>query len=81
MLFLEYGKKISSIQIICIEIKGQLISEGHFGFFNSSKKQTKHFCLSRLGQKFAFLSWFFGRIEDTKNTFRNYLTFSMWQKC
>ena len=50
--------------------KGQLISKGHFGF-NSPKKRTKDFCLSRLGQKFEFSSSFFGRIEDTKKKFRN----------
>ena len=30
-------------------IKGQLISKGLFGFFNSPKKQTKHFCPSAVG--------------------------------
>ena len=34
------------------------------------------FCPSRLGQKFEFLSSFFGRIKDTKKTFRKQLTFS-----
>ena len=29
--------------------KGQLISKGHFDFFNSPKKWTKNFCPSRLG--------------------------------
>ena len=51
--------------------KGQLISKGHFGFFNSPKKRTKKFCPSRLGQKFEFSSLFFGRIGDTQKTFRN----------
>ena len=51
--------------------KGQLISKGLFGFFNSSKKRTKKFCPSRLGQKFKFLSSFFGRIEDTKISFQD----------
>jgi hypothetical protein len=32
-------------------LKGQLISKGLFGFFNSPKKRTKNFCPSRLGQK------------------------------
>ena len=36
--------------------KGQLIWKAFFGFFNSSKKQTKHFCPSRLGQKLKFSS-------------------------
>ena len=47
--------------------KGQLISKGHFVFFNSSKKRTKN----RLGQKSKFSSSFLGRIEDTKISFRN----------
>ena len=35
--------------------KGHLISKGHFCFvFNSSKKRTKHFCHSRLGQNLNF---------------------------
>ena len=46
-------------------IKGQLISKGLFGLFNSPKKQTKKFCLTRLGQKLTFSSSFFGKIEDT----------------
>ena len=42
-----------------------------FGVFNSSNKRTKNFCPSRLGQKLKFLGSFFGRIEDTKMSFRN----------
>ena len=63
-----------------VDNKGQLISKCLFGFFNSSKKQTKDFCLSRLRQKLEFSSSFFGRIEDTKRTFRNKLTFSKFKK-
>ena len=51
--------------------KGQLISKGHFDFFNSPKKRTKNFCPSSLGQKLTFSSPFFGRIEDTKISFRD----------
>ena len=54
-----------------VNVKGQLISKGHFVFFNTPKKRTKTFCPSRLGQKFEFSSSFFGRIGDTKKTFRN----------
>ena len=61
------------LEIVC---KSQLISKVHFVFFNSSKNQMKNFSPSRLGQKFEFSSSFFGIIEDTKKTFRNYLTFS-----
>ena len=49
--------------------KGQIISEENFCVFNSSKKRTKNFCPSRLGQKFEFSSLFFGRVEDTKFPF------------
>ena len=56
--------------------KGEIISKGHFGVFNSSKKQTKNFWPSRLGQKSKFSSSFFGRIEDTKISFWDYLTFT-----
>jgi hypothetical protein len=51
--------------------KGQLISIGLFGFFNSSEKQNKKFCPTRLGQKLKFSSSLFGRIEDTKIFFRD----------
>ena len=54
-----------------LETKGQLISKGLFGFFNSPKKRTKTFCPSRLGQKLTFSSLFSGRIEDTKIFFRD----------
>ena len=36
--------------------KGQLISIRLFCFFNSSKKQTKNFCTSWLGQKLTLVS-------------------------
>ena len=51
--------------------KGQLISKCLFCVFNSSKKRTKNFFPSRLGQKLKFSSLFFGSIEDTKMSFRN----------
>jgi hypothetical protein len=50
--------------------KGQVISKGLFDFFNSSKKRTKNFCPSSLGQKPKLSSSFFGRIEDTKISFQ-----------
>ena len=40
------------------QTKGQIISKGHFVVFNSSKKQTKNFWPSRLGQKSKFSSSF-----------------------
>ena len=51
--------------------KGQLISKGLFVFSNFPKKRTKNFCPSRLGQRLTFSSSFFGRIEDTKISFRD----------
>ena len=39
-------------------IKGQLISKGLLCFFNSSKKRTKNFCCSRLGQTDLSLQFF-----------------------
>ena len=39
--------------------KGQLISKCLFGVFNSSKKRTKNFWRSRLGQKLKFLGSLF----------------------
>ena len=33
--------------------------------------------VSRLGQKLKFSNWFFGRIEDTKISFRDWLTFRL----
>ena len=56
--------------------KGQLISKGLFGFFNSHKKRTKNFCLSRLGQKLTLSSLFFGRIEYARISFWDLLTLS-----
>ena len=53
-----------------VESKGQLISKGLFGFFNSPKKRTKNVCPSRLGQKFEFLSLFIGRIEGIEKVLR-----------
>ena len=44
-------------------------------FFNSSKRRTKNFFSSRLGKNKKKSSSFFGRIEDTKISFRDYLTF------
>ena len=67
---LERTEKKTYVASHC-NTKGQLISKGLFGVFNSPKKRTKNVCLSRLGQKFEFSNSFFGRIKDTKKTFRN----------
>ena len=52
-------------------LKVSYFRNGFLFFFNSPKKQTKNFCPSRLGQKFTFSGSFFGRIEDTKISFRD----------
>jgi hypothetical protein len=49
--------------------KGQLISKALFSFFNSSKKQTKNFCPSRLGQKLRFSSLFLEELKTPKFPF------------
>ena len=49
--------------------KSQLILKGQVIFF--SILPNRNFLPFRLGQKFEFSSTFFGRIEDTKKTFRN----------
>ena len=52
--------------------KGQLISKCLFGIFNSPKKPTKKFEFTTMvPQVKLFLFVFWGRIEDTKKTFRN----------
>ena len=53
-------------------VKGQLISKCLLGIFNSPKKQTKKNQLYYYGtsSRIVFVR-FFGRIEDTKKTFRN----------
>ena len=57
--------------------KGQLISKCLFSVFNASKKTKEN--NSTWGTYHSsyveFFRLFFGRIEDTKTTFRNQLTF------
>ena len=53
-------------------IKGQLISKANCQAKNSSKKQTNEFVFTTMGRVFVL---FLKEIEDTKKTFRNYLTF------
>ena len=55
-----------SRQIEFSHSKGQLISKGHFGFFNSPKKRPKNFFPSRLRQKVRFL----GELETPKRHFK-----------
>ena len=52
--------------------KGQLISKANCQAVNSSKKQTNEFVFTTMQRVFVR---FLEEIEDTKKTFRNYLTF------
>ena len=55
--------------------KGQLISKGNFGVFNSSKKPTWKFKFLPYPTRAEIFRSFFGRIENTKIFFWKYLTF------
>ena len=55
-----------------MHIKGQLISKGLLGIFNSSKKWTKKF--DWYLRSICFRS-FFVKFEDSKKTFQNKMTF------
>ena len=54
---------------VLLYIKGQLILKANCQAVNSSKKRTNEFLLLRVFVRFL------EEIEDTKETFRNYLTF------
>ena len=56
-------------------IKGQLISKGLFGFFNSSKKTNEKFLLQQARAKIKNFKFIFGSTEDIKISFRDKLTF------
>ena len=53
-------------------VKGQLISKKNCQGVNSSKKRTNEFVFTTMRRVFVR---FLEEIEDTKKTFRNYLTF------
>ena len=55
--------------------KGQLNSEAIFLGFNSSKKRTKYLQNFALATRAEVFRLFFGRTEDKKNCFWDYLTF------
>ena len=54
--------------------KGQLISKANCQAVNSSKKRTNEFVFTTMRRVFVC---FLEEIEDSKKTFRNYLTFTM----
>ena len=59
--------------------KGQATTKANYGFLNSSKKRTKLTILSKEDAQDSMFRSFFGRTEDTKNYFRDLLTFSIRQ--
>ena len=50
-------------------VKGQLISKGNFGFFNSPKKHTKISAPGDQETNLSFQVCFFGELETTKRHF------------
>ena len=57
--------------------KGQLILKHLFGIFNSPPKEQKKTTLLLWYLKSNYIRFLGGRIENTKKTFRNQLTFSV----
>ena len=49
--------------------KGQLISKGHFGFFNSPKKRIKISAPVGQGKNLSFQVRFLGELETPKGNF------------
>ena len=58
--------------------KGQLISKANCQAMSSSKKRTNEFVFTTMPLVFVR---FLEEIEDSKKTFRNYLTFTSFRKC
>ena len=60
--------------------KGQIISKCLFGVFNFFQKMNKQILLYyyETSGRLVFVR-FLEEVEDTKKTFRNYLTFSKWR--
>ena len=63
-------KIVSQHRLLCT--KGQIISKGLLVSSNSPKKQTNEFVFTTTTNSFVR---FLGKFEDTKKSFRNYLTF------
>ena len=57
-----------------LHAKGQLISKANRQAVNSSKTRTNEFVFTTMRRVFVR---FLEEIEDSKKSFRNYLTFSM----
>ena len=58
--------------IFSVKTKGQLISKVDCQAVNSSKTRTNEFVFTTIRHVFV---WFLEEFEDTKKTFRNYLTY------
>ena len=57
---------------LLLDTKGQLISKWLFSFSILPKDERQIIApVGYLGQKLTFLSWFFGRVEDSKISFRD----------
>ena len=59
--------------LLSIFTKGQLVSKANCQVVNSSKKRTNEFVFTSIRHVFVR---FLEEIEDSKNAFRNYLTFT-----
>ena len=57
----------------CPVVKGQIMSKGLLVSSNSPKKRTNEFVFTTMKNSFVR---FLGEFEDTKKSFRNYLTFN-----
>ena len=69
------GSKSFQTHINLSRSKGQLISKANYQAVNSSKKRTNEFVFTNMRRVFVR---FLEEIEDTKKTFKNYLTFNTW---
>ena len=69
------GFKWLSFMIHKLELKVRLFRKDFLVSSNYPKKTNKRICLS---SKNEFVCSFLGEFEDTKNSFRNYLTFRAW---
>ena len=82
-LWERWGKNFKAFEILTLfgltkDTKGQTKSKWFFRAYVSSKKQTNEFYFTTMKpQSDLFLFVFLEEIEDTKKTFRNYLTFSL----
>ena len=67
------SERVSLICAYSLIDKGQIVSKANCQAVNSFKKRTNGFVFTTMRRVFVC---FLEEIEDTKKTFRNYLTFS-----